>query len=141
MYYNLFTSKLLKKYTIAAILIIVIFELINIIFFQSIKQFPSNTLDVVYCIYITYTLLYLKQMMLKPTEEKLYAQSAFLFTVSLVFFTCCMFIFYTLENYFYKNHISFAPLLIVNYAANYIFYLTAGIAILIDKKVYKSNFI
>jgi hypothetical protein len=133
-YYNLLQSARLKKLIIISIFIMLLLETVNIIFFESLLQFPSVILNISQFIYVLFSLLMFRQMLLDPAEQSLSKQSIFWFNLDMLFYGTTMFLNYALTNYFIQNNLDTTILFYFSVVVNLLFYILIGISILIDNK-------
>ena len=101
---------------------------------QSLLQFPSLLLNISQFIYVLYSLLLFRQMLLFPAEQSLFKQSLFWFNLNVLFYGTTMFLNFALTSYFIQNKLDMTMLIYFSFAVNFIFYIVIGISILIDNK-------
>jgi hypothetical protein len=135
-YYRLLSGTRTKKLVIASIFFMILLEIVNIAFFESLLQFPAILLNVSQFIYVLYSLLLFRQMLIHPAEDSLFRQSIFWFNLDMLLFTTAMFLNFALTSYFIKNKLDATILIYFSIIVNMLFYTVIGISILIDNKKY-----
>lgn len=138
-YYFLLNSAITKKMILYFIGAFFSIWIINLIFFEKITEFPSITLNFSQFIYIIYSLLLFKKMLLSQSEEGLLHQSIFWFNVDMLFFSSSIFLIFGLTNLFRKHDYDITILYTLEYISNLVFYVLIGISIIIDTKETKVN--
>lgn len=133
-YYYLLSNRYLKKLIMASIFFMLLLEIVNIIFFESLLQFPAILLNVSQFIYVLYSLLLFRQMLIQPAEESLFKQSIFWFNLDMLLYSTAMFLDFALTSYFIKNKLDATALIYFSIIVNMLFYAVIGISILIDNK-------
>lgn len=133
-YYHLFTSRTAKKAVILLIASMVVLEILNLIYFEKITQFPSVILEASHIAYVIYALLLFRQMLLYPAQQSLFKQSLFWFNMNMLFYATTMFLYFALLNYVVDNKFDTTPLVYFGIVENYLFYALIGLSLLIDNK-------
>jgi hypothetical protein len=133
-YYYLLTSGWVKKAIIASAVAMFILEVINVLFFEKLTQFPSLILEASHILYVVYSLLLFRQMLLVPAEQSLFKQSLFWFNINVLFYATTMFLDFALLSYFIENKLDVSPLAYFALVVNFIFYIVIGISISMDNK-------
>ncbi|WP_259071739.1 hypothetical protein HDF24_04900 [Mucilaginibacter sp. X4EP1] len=133
-YYYLLSNRYLKRLIMASIFFMLLLEIVNIIFFESLLQFPAILLNVSQFIYVLYSLLLFRQMLIQPAEESLFKQSIFWFNLDMLLYSTAMFLDFALTSYFIKNKLDATALIYFSIIVNMLFYAVIGISILIDNK-------
>lgn len=133
-FYLFLNSDRIKKVVIISIAGMLVLEIINLVFFEKITQFPSLILEVSHIIYVIYSLLLFRQMLLFPAERSLFKQSLFWFNIDVLFYATTMFLNFALLSYFIENKLDGMPLAYFSIVVNFIFYIVIGISLLIDNK-------
>jgi len=134
MYYHLLRSTRVKKVIFASIFVILLLEIVNILFFENLHQFPSITLNVSQCLYVVYSLLLFRQMLLYPVEQSLFKQSIFWFNLDMLFIATTLFLNFALTNYLIKNTLNPVWMDWFNYIINMLYYAVMGACLIIDNK-------
>lgn len=137
-YYHLLKSLLFKRMIIISLFVIPVLEIIIVICFQGLLQFPSVILNISQFIYVLYSLVLFRQMLLHPSEQPLFKQSIFWFNLNMLFFGTTMFLNFALTSYFIRNNLDADPLFYFSIVVNFIFYIVIGIVILIDNRKFKA---
>lgn len=138
-YYYLITSPAIKRSIIYAIGGMVVLEIANVFFFEKLTQFPSLILEASHIVYVIYSLLLFRQMLLSPAEQSLFKQSLFWFNINMLFYATTMFLNFALLSYFIENKLDLLPLVYFSYVVNFIFYIVIGISLLMDNKKAKTS--
>jgi hypothetical protein len=86
------------------------FWLINIIFFQHPRDFPSYSLMVSCILYVIYSLILFLQMLETPTEVAIFKQNIFWFNISALFYSVVIVAFFSISGYMVKHNINNYPL-------------------------------
>jgi hypothetical protein len=133
-YFYLLTNKRVKKAIIVSIIAMLILEVVNVLFFEKLTQFPSLILEASHIVYVVYSLLLFRQMLLFPAEQSLFRQSLFWFNINVLFYATTMFLDFALLSYFIENKLDVIPLAYFALVVNFIFYIVIGISILMDNK-------
>jgi len=136
-YYHLIINKRMKKAIVVSIIAMFALEVINFLFFEKLTQFPSLILEASHIVYVAYSLLLFRQMLLAPAEQSLFKQSLFWFNINVLFYATTMFLNFALLSYFIQNKLDVNPLIYFNLIVNYIFYIVIGIVLLIDNRKVK----
>jgi hypothetical protein len=131
-YFYLLTGAWVKKAIIASTVAMLILEVVNVLFFEKLTQFPSLILEVSHILYVVYSLLLFRQMLLFPMEQNLFKQSLFWFNINVLFYATTMFLNFALLSYFIGNKLDVAALIYFGLVINFIFYIVIGISLLID---------
>jgi hypothetical protein len=134
-YYYLLKNKYIKKAILVSIVVVTLFFFINALWLQPYyKVFPSNAMLINEIIFVIFSLLLFKQMLLYPLQIKITKQGVFWFNTAILFFFTTMFFNFALINY-YSLHNTQNPVL--SYFWHFLdisFNILLGIAILTDKK-------
>lgn len=138
-YYFLFKNTYIKKFLLFSIIPITVFAFINAISLEPFsKTFPINVLIPTEILYIAYSLILFRQMLLYPVKVNIVKQSIFWYNIGILFFSATMFMNLGLMNYYsshYKNHSPHIQVIMFFWFADIIiFNLLLGIAILINRK-------
>jgi hypothetical protein len=137
-YYRLLEDRLVKKAIIASVFFMLLLEIVNFSFFETLLQFPSLILNVSQFIYVLYSLLLFRQMLLNPAEESLFKQSVFWFNLDMLLYCTAMFLDFALTDYFIKNNLDATILIYFSIVVNMLFYAVIGVSILIDNRKYNA---
>ncbi len=133
-YFYLLTNALLKRIVLILMFAMVALEIVNILFFEKLSQFPSLILEASHIIYVVFALLLFRQMLLFPSEQSLFKQSVFWYNINVLFYATTMFLNFALLSYFIQNKLDVIPLAYFGIVVNFIFYIIIGISLLIDDK-------
>jgi len=131
-YYQLITTAWIKKAIGIAMLFMVVLEIINLRFFENIKQFPSLILEASHIIYVAYAMLMFRQMLLFASQVSLFKQSLFWFNINMLFYATTMFLNFALLSYFVENKLDAVPLYYFSIIVNFLFYIVIGFSLSID---------
>lgn len=135
-YYRLLHNSRIKRLIVVSIFFMILLEIVNLAFFESLLQFPAILLTASQFIYVLYSLVLFRQMLLHPIEESLFKQSIFWFNLDILLFNAAMFLNFALTSYFIKNNLDATILIYFSIIVNMLFYAVIGISILIDNKKY-----
>jgi hypothetical protein len=140
-YYYLFKSKYIKKLVFTSILLIAVFFFINALFLQPFyKVFPSNVLLASQILYVIFSMLLFKQMLMYPVQINIVKQSIFWYNTAILFFSTTMFLNLALMNYYRLHNHKIFIVYYFWYTITIIFDLLLVIAILVDRKeIIKNN--
>jgi hypothetical protein len=140
-YYYLFKSEGLKKIIIILSIIFIAFFFVNAIFLQPFTStFPSNIILPTNALYVLFSLLMFKQMLLYPLKVNIINQSIFWFNIAMLLFSTMMFLNLGLMNYYARHHHIGFIIIIFWFGNLYIFNILVGIALLIDNKENVENY-
>ena len=134
-YYYLLKNKYLKNSILVSIVLVVVFGFVNAIFMQPYDQsFPINVLIPTQILFITFSLLLFRQMLLYPMQISIIKQSIFWYNTAILFFSTTMFMNLGLMNYYSRHGLHGQIVFYFWYSAIIIFNLLLGMAILTDRK-------
>ena len=135
-YYFLFKNIYVKRFLLFSIIPITVFAFINAISIEHYyNTFPIYVLIPTEILYVIYSLLLFRQMLLYPVQVNIVKQSVFWYNIAILFFSATMFMNLGLMNY-YSHHSLHAQFIVYFwYSAIILFNLLLGIAILTDRKV------
>ncbi len=103
-YYLLLKNKYIKKFLLVFMIIVPIFCFINALFLEPyFNTFPTYTIMPTDILYIIFSLLLFKQMLLYPVQVNITRQSVFWYNIGILFFSATMFMNLGLMNY-YSHH-------------------------------------
>lgn len=131
-YYKLSKSKFLKQALLISIPAFVIMEIINLLFYQTLFQFPSVLLSMQNIACVIFSLLFFTEMLLNPIDVALFKQSVFWFNVSMFVFSVMVFFCFGLMRSFITSHLGTRFLDTFVYGLNILFYLFLGLSIKIE---------
>lgn len=137
-YYFLFKNVRMKRLLWASIPLFIIAEIINLVYFQTIFEFPSVLLSAQELACVAFSLFYFTEMLLNPIEVPLFKQSAFWLNTSLFLFSAIIFLCFGLMNSLIVNQIGTDTLSIFIYWVNIIFYCVLWFSINIETKSWVS---
>jgi hypothetical protein len=134
-YYYLFTDRKTKHFSIASIIGISVFFVINAIWLQPFNHvFPTNLNKATLALQVVFSLLLFRQMLLYPLLTPILKQGVFWFNTAIIFYSTTMFFNIGLSN-IYKTHPSFTVFSFYYwYTIVFIFTVLIGIALLTDNK-------
>ena len=133
-YFYLLTNRWVKKAIIVSTIAMLILEVVNVLFFEKLSQFPSLILEASHIVYVVYSLLLFRQMLLFPAQQSLFKQSLFWFNINVLFYATTMFLNFALLSYFIQNKLDVVPLVYFGMIVNFTFYIVIGISILMNNK-------
>ena len=117
-YYYLFKNKILKNLILTSVVIISVFFIVNAIAWQPFNsKFPTYVYIPTQILYVLFSLLMFKQMLLYPLKINIIKQGVFWYNTAMLFYATTMFLNLGLTN-IYAQH---------NHWDNYIFYFWYGI--------------
>ena len=133
-FYCLLNNSKIRKAIIVAVALMTVLEIWNVLFFENLLQFPSLILNISQIVYVLYSLLLFRQMLLFPAEQSLFKQSLFWFNLNMLFYGTTMFLNFALTSYFIQHKLDMTALYYFSIVVNFIFYILIGISISIDNK-------
>lgn len=123
-------NKAIKIIAVPAIL----FMIVNSSYLQSIDAFPSNSVLLCETIYVFYSFLGFRQIILHPASEALYKQSFFWLNIALLFFSTTLFIQFGLINYENQHNLPMDTLGLLVNIVNFIYAVLLGLSVLINRR-------
>lgn len=136
-YYSFLNGSGIKRLITFLIPGMLVLEILNLLFLENFAHFPSLILEASHIVYVVYSLLLFRQMLLYPAEQSLFKQSLFWFNINMMFYATTMFLNFALMSYFVQNKLDAVPLVYFSIVVNFIFYIVIGISIVIDNKKVK----
>lgn len=133
-YYDLLKNEKLKKTILVSIVIVTVFGLVNALFLQPFHVFPTYTTVVTQTLYVIFSLLLYKQMLLYPSKINIIEQSAFWYNTAILFYATTMFVNLGLGNYVAEHHVVDYIIFYFWYFILYVFFILIGVALLTDNK-------
>ncbi|MBD1393510.1 hypothetical protein [Mucilaginibacter glaciei] len=134
-YYHLIKDPTLRKIILLLIIPFIAFSVVNTFYNQSfLLSFPSNSVLLSEAVYIFYTLLLFRQMLLNPVLIPLYKQSVFWFNIAMLIFSAVTLFNLGMINYFNKHNIDTSLLDSIIYIISLSFYGLFGYALFINNK-------
>jgi hypothetical protein len=134
-YYYLLKNKLVKKAILVSIVLVTLFFFINALLLQPYyRVFPSNAMLINEIVFVIFSLLLFKQMLLYPLQVNIIKQGVFWFNTAVLFFSTTMFVNFALINYYFQHNIQVPVLTYFWHSIDITFNILLGIAILTDKK-------
>jgi hypothetical protein len=135
LYNQLLESKSNKQYTIWAMVVFIVFSLINSFLIQTTKTFPTYSLLLESILIVSFAYLVFYELLKNPRFEYLLRSSVFWFNSAVIIFFTTSFIFWGLFNYLIKYN---RPLLITLslflWLLNLLIYTLFIFSIFLDKK-------
>lgn len=140
-YYHLFISQTIKRVVLYSIPVVIIFSIINAIFFQPYtKTHPTNELMTESILEAIFAILLFKQMLQYPVKMNVMKQSVFWFNAAMLFSSTTMFLNLGLMNYYGKYHEeNLALIFYFWYGIDVIFSILLIIAILNDNREFNET--
>jgi hypothetical protein len=134
-YYYLFKNVIIKKTIIISIIIITVFFIYNAIFLQPFnKVFPSNVFIPTQTLYVIFSLLLFKEMLLYPLDSNIIKQSIFWYNTGIFFYSTTLFITLGITNYLAKQP-KYDPITTyLWYFVLFAFHILIGVSFLTDNK-------
>lgn len=131
----------LKKYGLwfsYSPLLMLVLAILNTIYFQSIWAIPSNMVLICSLSYIIYALITFNYLLNNVSEVSLLKSDLFWSNaITLAYFTCTFFC-WSFYNFFVKKKINTTLIADIIYYANHIYYLTLGMAIIMNSRKKKN---
>jgi hypothetical protein len=131
-YFSLSKNALFKQALVIGMPLFVIAEVVNLIFYQTLFQFPSVLLSLQEMSCVIFSLVFFTEMLLNPIDIALFKQSAFWLNVSIFVFSATVFFCFGLMNSFVISHLGTTFLDTFVYGLNIFFYLFLGLSINIE---------
>jgi hypothetical protein len=139
-YYYLFKSEKMKIIILISIGLMTVFFIINAILLQSfLKVFPTNIFLSTQSLYVIFSLLLYKQMLLYPLKINIVKQSAFWYNTAILFYATTMFVNLGLGNYVVAHHLVDYIIFYFWYFVLYMFFILIGVSFLIDSEEINST--
>lgn len=132
---NLLTKKIVKYSAV----ILIIFSLLNSIFFQNIFSMPSNAFLAQNIMLIIWCILLYFEILEWPSQINIYKNSTFWATVALLFFHFLSFAFYLTYNFFLDAKLKISIIQRIHLISNYIFYGLLSFSVLLNSPPIKSE--
>lgn len=130
-YRRLSTSPAVKKAILISAPVFVGLSLVNSLYYQSMKQFPSNMLLIACVLIILLSLSIYRQMLNFPIEESLFRQPVFWLNTGTLFFFTTTFLFWSFFNYFIRQKLNLSLLTDMIYLSNIFYYVILGVSLLL----------
>ena len=116
-------------------LLILIFSIINTLFFQSVWSVPSNVVLISSLIFVIYSLLTFKYLLSDVSSStSLVRLDIFWCNAIIAAYFTCIFFCWSFYNFFLRHNIAATVFTNTIYYANYIYYFTLGISIYLNSK-------
>ena len=133
-YYRLLTGHRARIYILISIIPFCILSCLNTLFFQTFFTFPSNIIMLSYIVFIIFSLLLFMQMLDQPKETAIFKQSIFWLNIAILIYSIITPVSFGVLNYLAKHNLSAE--IVGNFIEyfTFLYYLTIGYSILIDKK-------
>ncbi|MDB5123637.1 MAG: hypothetical protein JWP94_1766 [Mucilaginibacter sp.] len=130
-YYYLFKSKMIRMAIIGSMILVTIFFFINALFLQPFhKVFPTNIYLPTQVLYVIFSLLLFKQMLLYPVNINIVKQSVFWYNTAMLFYATTMFLTLGLTNYYSAHKINDYAIYYFWYFSSFIFHILIGVSLL-----------
>jgi len=135
-YFYLFKNRILKQIIIASIFCIVVFSILNALFFQQPSKvvFPTHMYLVTNILYVIFSLVLFKQMLQYPVDVNIIKQSTFWFNTAMIFFSTTMFLNMELTNYYAEHKWGYDVIYYFWNGNFYLFNILIGISLLNDNR-------
>jgi len=140
-FHGLLRSARIKKLVIYSIIPVAVIGIMNSVFLQDMRTFPSNILLLSHGIFLILSLLLFKQMLEEPVARNLFRQGEFWIAGAYLLFSSAVFLSFGLQNYFKRNQLNLEPLNHMIYFTNILFYTLLGIALYTEQSHNKETFI
>jgi hypothetical protein len=132
-YYYLFKSKKIRIMILILIGVMTTFFIVNAILLQPfLKVFPTNIFLSTQALYVIFSLLLYKQMLLYPLKINIFKQSAFWYNTAILFYATTMFVNLGLGNYVAEHHLVDYIIFYFWYFVLYMFFILIGVSFLTD---------
>jgi len=134
-YYYLFKNAIIKKAIIISIVVITLFFIFNAIFLQPFNRvFPSYVFIPTQTLYVIFSLLLFKEMLLYPLSSNIFKQSIFWYNTDVFFYSTTLFTTLGLTNYLAKYSIYDPITTYLWYFILFVFHILIAVAFFTDNK-------
>jgi hypothetical protein len=132
-YYYFLKNELIRKLILLSLLFVIVFFIINALYLEPYnKVFPSNTMLVNEILFVIFSLILFKQMLLYPVQVNITKQGVFWYNTAILFFSATMFFNFSLINYYYHHNVQTPVLSYFWHGIDITFNLLLGIAVLTE---------
>jgi hypothetical protein len=131
MYRQLCSSHAIRKAILISVPVFIGLAVMNTLYYQSLKRFPSNMLQIACVLIVVLSLIIYRQMFHYPIEENLFRQPVFWLNTGTLFFYTTTFLLLSFLNYFVSQKLNIVPLRDMLYISGIIYYVILGIALLV----------
>ena len=121
-FYTVISNKKIHKAVPYVTAALVIFSVMNTLFWEGLKTFPGNFLNVETLFLFVGGFMLFIEMLDYPSSVNLFKQPVFIIGVSLIWFNMISFIFFLLFRTFLDNNISVVSLKTIHYISNILYY-------------------
>ena len=131
-YRNIVDERVKKTipWTVAALLL---FAIVNAIFFQPLKSFPDNVSKGTTFFYIVWAALLFIQHLDNAAAENIFKNPVFIATIAIMWFNIISLSFFLLYPFMTKHNLPTASVNIIHYFSNYVYYLLLILSIYLAK--------
>lgn len=131
-YRNIVDERVKKTipWTVAALLL---FAIVNAIFFQPLKSFPDNVSKGTTFFYIVWAALLFIQHLDNSAAENIFKNPVFIATIAIMWFNTISLSFFLLYPFMTKHNLPTASVNIIHYFSNYVYYLLLVLSIYLAK--------
>ena len=130
-YLELLSSPVIRRAIAVSVPVFVLLSIFNTLYFQPIRQFPSNMLLIACALIIILSLMMYRQMWNFPIEMNLFRQPVFWLNTGILFFFTTTFLFWSFFNYFIRQKLNLGLLSDMIYVSNIVYYMLLGISLLL----------
>jgi hypothetical protein len=130
-YRELSSDPRLKKAIVVSAAVFLLLSITNSIFYQPLRQFPSNMLMIACVLLVMLSLMMYRQMFNYPIEQNLFRQPVFWLNTGTLFFFTTTFLFWSFFNYFIRQKLDTTLLINMVYVSNILYYMTLGVSLLV----------
>ena len=134
-YYYLFKNAIIKKVIFISIIVVSVFFIFNAIFLQHFaSENPTNIFIPTNILFVIFSLLLFKEMLLYPLNSNITKQSIFWYNTGIFFYSTSMSLILGLANYIAKHNIRDEFTSYLWYLILFVFHILIAVALLTDNK-------
>ncbi len=132
-FYNNIVDEKIKKsipWTVGALLL---FAIVNAVFFQPMNSFPDNVSKVTSFFYIVWAALLFIQHLDNSSAENIFKNPVFVATIAIMWFNIISLSFFLLYPFMTKHNLPSTSVYNIHYFSNYVYYLLLLLSISLAK--------
>jgi hypothetical protein len=134
LYIKLLSSKIMKKWVLISIPVMIVISMLNTLFFQTFTSFPSYVLIVSYGLLSILSLVLFIQITEYPSSLNILRLEVFWLNTIILFYCSSGFITLAFHNYMNRHHIDDALINTVGFWINIFVYAGMGVTILANAR-------